>query len=233
MKNCIIPLLMALAIFNTISIAADVHINDGGVYSLNDDTYSSSHLILDDIITPPFPGTHVDVEGDGDVGEILSYNNSSASIKNGSVWEVWAYDSSTIAISGGTTWQVYASNDSKVNMSSGKITGYLFARDNSTIIMSGGSVDIFIRVEDNGMLYLGGSNFKVNGFALENGDRLSNFAKSGTITGILADGSIFNTDFNIYNTGSNAGIADIVIVPEPTSLVLVGLGSLMLRRRKA
>ena len=49
---------------------------------------------------------------------------------------------------------------------------------------------------------------------------------TGTLTGILANGDAISNDFYISTNAS------IVLMPEPTALLLVGLGVVIMRRRK-
>lgn len=123
---------------------------------------------------------------------------------------------------------------------SGGSVDFLQAWHNPTITLSGGSVNI-IRVGGNGIVYLVGTDFKVDGKTLSYGDKVGDFISLtgdggdpfyfGTITGTLSDGSVLDCDFKIYNTGFNAGIADIVIIPEPATLFLLSLGGVLMRRK--
>ena len=47
------------------------------------------------------------------------------------------------------------------------------------------------------------------------------------LTGTLDNGGVINNDFKI-----GGSVASIVLVPEPMSISLLGLGGLMLRKRK-
>ena len=82
-----------------------------------------------------------------------------------------------------------------------------------------------------------------NTASLKYGDKLSHYGSldsgswginySGTITGTLADGTALDNPFTVYNIGDFAGTADIIVVPEPATLLLLSLGGLFLRKRKA
>ena len=133
---------------------------------------------------------------------------------------------------------------SQVNMSGGSIGFELFTWDNSQAIISGGSIaydlntfnnsDVFIfggtigsglNIQDNSEVTISGTNFAINGFAVDYGTYTALDYTSGILTGILANGDPMNNEFGIAND------ARITLVPEPASLLLVGIGSLWLRRR--
>ena len=130
-------------------------------------------------------------------------------------------------------------------MRGGSVGGTLGAGGYGLITMSGGTVGDNLGVEVNGTIYLDGTGFEADGTPLTYGAKLSdfgtlyynptyeNFYYAGTITGTLADGSALDNTFEIYNTGLWEGTADIYIIPEPCSLVLFGLGGLVLRRHKS
>ena len=120
-------------------------------------------------------------------------------------------------------------------MTGGSVDG-VSATDNASITVSGGVIteDLLngFNVYENGVIYIVGSNFQVNGQPISFGDKLSNYGLSGTISGVLTDGSSFNNTFVIHNTGNFAGTADIVVIPEPATLSLLAIGALFSRKRK-
>jgi hypothetical protein len=83
----------------------------------------------------------------------------------------------------------------------------------------------------NGKLIINGSNFAIDGTPFVSGQITSilggDFSNepSRRLTGILANGDIINNQFLIGNT------AEIVLVPEPATLLLLGFGMVMLRRK--
>ncbi len=155
-------------------------------------------------------------------------------------------DNSSVTLTVGSVgWRLNGMENGTVTMNGGTV-GSLNAFDNATITMTGGSVgggfDAYgLMVYENGTIYLDGNEFSVGGHALSNGDKLSDFGTfvdayndhyTGTITGIMADGSPLETVFFIHNTGSLVGIGDIIVIPEPSMLLLLGMGGLMLRHKK-
>ena len=174
------------------------------------------------------PGTHLNLTAGGTVAmDLNTHGNSSVTIIGGSVgYHTHSHENSNVTISGG-----FAGNN-------------VYASHNSTITMNGGSVGNGFRVYDNGMVYLDGSNFAVTAGGvttiLTTGQGLSIYSpilegemySAGTITGTLASGETMDNTYRIYNTGDYAGTADIVIIPEPCSVVLLGLGGLVLRRKR-
>ncbi|MCK4957900.1 MAG: SUMF1/EgtB/PvdO family nonheme iron enzyme, partial [Planctomycetes bacterium] len=175
---------------------AYIDYNDGASHTINTDLGDEVYLDFD-LATPPSPGTHVNLVDGGSVLWLGAYNNSTAT------------------------------------MTGGLIVNDLVADDNSTVTISGGEVGLWIEAAVNGIIYLDGTGFEVDSTPLANGDKLSHVASLiengnedyyiGIITGALADGTPFNNEFYIYNTGDWAGTADIIIgtPPEPCHYKLI------------
>lgn len=258
MRSKLIVLLAVLTVLavNPVVIAT-VEWNDGASHIINTPLFDS--VLLDEIVANN-PGTHVDMVWDGWVTTLLAYNNSTIAMMGGVVdLRLRAYDNSTITMTDGIVgYQLAAYNDSTVTVSGGRVYEGIRAYNNSTVAISGGDVYGFeafhdsiitmsggsaigFAVRTNGTIYLDGTDFEIDGTPLVNGDKLSDFVTfdtrrdyyNGIITGILSDGTELNSNFFIYNTDNYAGTADIYIIPEPTTLLLLGLGGLVLRKRKA
>ena len=85
---------------------------------------------------------------------------------------------------------------------------------------------------DDSVITFVGSDFAVDGEAFGYGE-LSSIWKMGYwgepsrhLTGMLAGGGLLDNDFYI------GGDASIMLVPEPGTVLLLGFGAVMLRRRK-
>jgi len=254
----IIVLLIALVILAVTSVAmADViHLKDGKSYVFDDNTYQNDHVRLD-YHTTRNPGTHVELVDGGYVGQLDSHHNATITMTGGSVGnKFYASGHSSITITDGWVGGVLAAEGaSTVTMTGGVAANYFQARNHGTIIMTGGMVkrglealyDSTITISGgtieggfgsgigagiNGTIYLEGVDFEVDGTALSDGDKLSDFVPlveyrpdgiildhyTGTITGILADGSVLNNLFAIYNTGALEGIGNIIIVHKPVTI---------------
>jgi len=184
----------------------------------------------------------------GSVGEsVFLTENATATMSDMSVGVSFSLtDNASATINSGSIEEdLVAFKNSSINMSGGSVGDSLFAVDYSTITMSGGSVGGLIRINSNGTIYLDGTGFEVNGNPLVYGDKLSDFGNffedrvggniydyyGGTITGTLANGDALNSVFKISNIGYYEGTGDIIVTPEPTTLLLLGLGAVMVRRR--
>jgi len=155
--------------------------------------------------------------------------------------------SATIAMTNGLVNSFGASENGTAIMTGGVVEAGLTARVNGIVIMSGGSVGSSLTAQYSGIIYLQGTDFAVTDTDgattnLSYGDRLSGFGTliengdndyyEGTITGTLANGSFLDNRFSIHNIGYYEGVADIIIIPEPATLLFLGLGGLILRRVK-
>ena len=104
-----------------------------------------------------------------------------------------------------------------ITISNGSIDNSVVARENSEIYVSGGSVgDLY--VWDSGVMTIYGDNFNYGIGPIT--------TNSGVLTGTLANGIAINSNFYINDTAS------IILAPEPATLLLLGLGAVMLRGKR-
>jgi hypothetical protein len=160
------------------------------------------------------------------------YNNGRLNIFDGSeVFFLYAHDNCKITMSGGFSHSLYTYNSSQLTMSGGTVS-YLYAGGSSNVIMSGGTIKTDMVLTTNAELILDGSNFAVDGNPVGFGEITSLLGGDYSnepyraLTGTLVDGDMLNSPFRIGD------YASIVLVPEPATLLLLGLGAAMLRKMK-
>ena len=152
---------------------------------------------------------------DGSIGFFCSWDSSQANISGGSINDLVSYGSSQIDIFGGSIWRLFGDSSSQVNITGGEIEGGLYLWYQSVI-------QIF------------GYDFAVDGTPFGYGELGSILGGSPWyeplrhLTGTLLSGELIDTDFYIGED------AKIVLIPEPASAMLLGLGSFFfaLRRRR-
>jgi hypothetical protein len=141
-----------------------------------------------------------------------------------------ALDDATIIMLGGAADDdVEARNRSFIHVSGGQLQRDLVARDDSRILLTAGSLGVphTIKAADNGLIEIVGSGFQVDGVGVGFGDRV---ATDGILSGVLASGENFDTLF--FQGGGSVGPAGpfwtgtirLVAVPEPSSVLMIGLG---------
>jgi hypothetical protein len=190
---------------------------------------------------------------------ITGYQNSCINVLGGNLWIMYSHDSSSLNFIGtGQVRSVYASNGSQVNVSSGAIEylqtmdtsiayisggafahgGYLVegvsVMNNSHVIITGGIFTTPLQVQDSGILTIQGFNFAVDGKPVGYGELSSLLGGNGseparTLTGTLQSGQTINTTF--YIDGNQARIS--LATPEPATLLLLGLGGMILRKHRS
>ena len=151
---------------------------------------------------------------------------------------VLLYDNSIFNIAGGRVDSfIYAYNNGQVNVSDGNIWSSLSACNNTVLTISGGWIEVVELFDDNQTLMTGGSigetvdvfddsilTIEGTGFNYPYGTIAD---PEGILTGTFFNGDPIDIGFYVHDNAS------IVLVPEPATLLLLGLGGLILRRRKA
>lgn len=243
------------------ALADNVYIDDGLAHIIDDTRYCDD-LIWVDRYTNNYPGTslriltggeiggfvyayhhsHVTLDGASVGGGLWTHGASTATVERGTVsYGLAALENSSIDLHGGVIDDlVHAADESSFNMHGGDVYGIL-ATKHGEFNLRGGTIATLLVTRENATVYVYGSGFEVtttNGtLPLSYGDRLSDYGilandslnnyLTGTLSGILEDGTGINNVFNIYDT------SDIVIVPEPISLLVLALGGAAVLRRKA
>lgn len=214
---------------NDIIPSTRVNLIEGGKYSGSIDIYNHATLNING--------------GTVNYGGFHAYGDSIVTITDGMVLGYSsAVDNSTVNILGGDTKNLSLHGNATLSIYGGSLEAFS-NYGNSIISVFGGSIEDYLRVGDSGIIYLYGTDFEVNGQTLSPGDHLSDFVplthwvethyqKTGIITGTLADGTVLNNTFNIIYSNGIEVPADIIIIPEPAALALLGLGGLLIRRKR-
>ncbi len=178
---------------------------------------------------------HINVSGGAIGGYLYAFDNSQVDISGGWIGEgLEALDNSQVVFSGGTIGrELHAHGSSQVDISGGTIDFHLYTYDNSQVNISGGTIgSSYLLVENSSVLSIEGSDFAVDGQLFGYGELSSIYGGSWLdegwrrLTGTLASGGTIDNDFAIGHDAS------IVLIPEPATLLLLGLGGLALLRNR-
>ena len=200
----------------------------------------------------PYEDSRITVSG-GSVGELFSvYGNSQIIISAGSLYGLQALNNSQIVFSGGSiSHNLYGYDGSHIEMTGGVVNGQIKVRNEgqmqiyggfvdgriwatglSQIFFSGGAVVDDLVADSFSVLTIYGSDFAVDSQPFGYGELVSilggDYGDESTrhLSGTLANGDQLDNNFYIGHDAS------IVLVPEPATLLLLGLGASMLRRRR-
>lgn len=181
----------------------------------------------------------VNISG-GIVGGSLNANdNSDVVLNSGSIkLGFFGSGSSKIVMNGGTVngtsalGTLHASENSQITFMSGRVNGYLFGRENSQIYWSGGSISRDIRIGHYTILTIDGFDFEIDGITV-NSDTISSINGGDLydetyrrLSGTLANGEQFSNDFRIGDA------AEIIFIPEPSTILIIALGATAIRKIK-
>jgi hypothetical protein len=135
---------------------------------------------------------------------------------------ITAWGNSTVNIFGGHTKYLNAYSANTINISGGVIENFDVTQ-NSIVEMTGALIER-MKVSGDCIIKLHGYDFELgNGLWLD-GNRLMG---TGMLGGKWLDGVSWNTEI-VWNYEP----ANILLVPEPTTLLLLGMGGLLIRKRK-
>jgi len=219
-------------------VALVVVFTTGKVYALEDKIFTSSGQILPgeewNLVYIYNDETIVDMLG-GSADWIATYDASTLNVVDGSA-EVQAFDDSTINISGGDIHLATAINNTTINFLTSDYTDALITEDSATINMQGGSVErIIARDSGTSNLHAG----SVTDYLTAYDSTVVNIygydlVKTGS-GGSYGDGQVYGYWMNdapfLINLRGVDAYSHINLVPEPCTLVLVGVGALLVRRK--
>jgi len=181
-------------------------------------------------------GTIVNMIG-GDVDGIATYDASMVNVTGGHVNTLDSLEFSIANISGGYVYGASAWSHAIINFSGNASAVNIGARDYGTLNMIGGTTN-YIGAIDSGILNLHGGlvtdSLGVQDFSIVNiygydlvktsiGGRYG----YGRVYGFWLDDTPFTIDLNSSDTYSR-----INLIPEPSSLIFLTFGSLILKRRR-
>lgn len=186
-------------------------------------------------------GSVVNISG-GDFGDNFDAKNGSlVNISAGSIGNSFDAESgSVVHISGGSFGTAFNPNvGSEVNITGGDFDRF-FLNEGSNTNISGGTYGVTFRNFSGATVNFFGTEFSIDGEiipGLSLGDQFTITDRDVTLTGLLADGSAIDFDLTAIDDGVNHWFASdstvtVTLVPEPSSLAMLGLGGLALVRRR-
>ena len=178
--------------------------------------------------------SHVNISGGVIENYLTTGGDSHVDISGGTIGNyLFSSENSRINISGGSINSLLASINSKVCIFDGSIITNLYASENSRVDIWGGSIGGNVSTAKDSILTIYGRDFAVDYVPVGYIELNSIFGGSivdepfRRLTGVLANGELMSNRFRI---GANA---KIVLIPEPSTILLIGLGALaMLKKRK-
>ncbi len=199
--------------------------------------YPDGHLQVDDLYVS---GGDYYWYADADEASLID-------IDGGTTEELWTFGLSTADISGGEAWQLYALDDSTIDISGGEVV-QLLAEDRSTISITGGVVE-WLSVSYNSEVTIsqgqvtnlwaqGSSAVDITGYDFFYNPHFQwdsiRQVWQGSLTGYWQEETPFSIttwDEPTYDHLALHDLGPLPGIPEPATLLLLGLGGLVLRRK--
>lgn len=194
-----------------------------------------------------YDGSTVNLDGGAVADDVYVYDAATFNFYSGSIGGILeANGESTTTITGGTVGgDVIGFDIATIQISNASITGDLAAINDSTITLISGllSPTSSLYTTEESSLEVYGYDFLVNGAPVDfdadgidhDGYRILLVgAGAGTLSGYLSDGTAFDTTFFRDSSPDGSGHLVLFNVPEPTSIMLMASGAmLVLLRRRA
>jgi len=195
---------------------------------------SATHYIVED---GDFFGTINLINSDtmlmtgGEVNGLHAYNTSTATILdtipmgpgNAGIDRLDAYDSSTIHFSGGSILNFEGFDSSTINIDGG-IIRYLWMKESSIAHLSGGQIQSDIGIyDDTSYVHIYGYEFDY--------DPSGGGYNDGLVTGYWPDGELFSITLSNREDVITYDQLIFHIIPEPASILLVGIGGIFFSRK--
>lgn len=208
--------------------------------------------------TSPFTGTyfmyveetsHVSMyDGVFESGALYIGDNATFDMLGGTInYSVYGKGEGCVSIFSGIVDHMYGEDNAELLIEGGQV-GYFLASYNSNVEISGGTIDEFwvhqyatadvtggqfgiLKASGSTDLVLYGSEFQIDGIDVEYKTYYTNDkVVDAVLTGVLSNGDILNNvKLEMYSYSS---ITFVNPVPEPTTLLLLGMGGLLIRKRK-
>jgi hypothetical protein len=224
MKNVIITICLAVTVMAaTVLYGGTITFNDGGSHEFN--SYTTDTLAVEDSLggNPTtlslVSGTYVDNH------YVYAYDFSKLNVIDGYAYATLSMDSSAVNIIGGEVMYPHSHNSSTTTVSGGECYR-ITAHDSSTLNLTGGDIT-YLSGYDSSIINVYGTNLL---FTINTGG-----GKYGEISGNWANGTAFY--ILLYNAPEIEGAdtyshINLVTIPEPATLLLLGFGGVILRRKK-
>jgi len=179
-------------------------------------------------------GHHVYSEGSENF--VNMYNDASAEIGGGWIGEFSMHNDTTAEITGGDIDVVNTYNNPTLDMTGGGVE-YIFGYDNSIINFFGGDVDILSGHNHSTFALKGGlidtiSILDFSHFNIYGSDFVWQRAGGEAVSGWLSGNWLNGASFNIYfrDIPEEFPSSHITLIPEPASIVFLGLGFWVVRK---
>ncbi|MHC4742398.1 MAG: PEP-CTERM sorting domain-containing protein [Planctomycetota bacterium] len=194
-------------------------------------THDIDYQINDDVwvdYQSPGAGTTLNILDGANVFFVKGWEDSIINVFGGTMDRLVARDSSHVTLSGGAMHGLEAHDRSQVAVSGGS-RDFIWVLESSEAVISAGKVNRLV-ADVEGILTIHGSDFAVDGtpvgytglYSILRGDSKDESYRQ--LTGTLLSGEPLDSNFLIGHS------AKIILVPEPATLLLLGLGGLILRK---